>query len=425
MGGRWMNFYADLPDYDPNARRLTDRDVLRRFGGLLYPYRRRMVLAFLLVMVVSGMMMAQPWLIQVAIDHGIGTDERPGSLGILNATALAFIASLIVFWAASYAQTYLLSWIGQRVLLDIRRRLFTHLQSLSLRYYDRTAVGEVISRQTSDVNALNEVLTQGLTSTIADFVLLVGTIAIMASMSWKLTLVTFTVLPVMYVIARLFARYGRNAYRRLRLAVADMNSNLAENIVGMRIVQAFRREERNAAHFDIVNDYNLQATYATIGPHAGIFPVTDLLDAAATVLVLWVGGQWLLGDAASELTIGVLTAFMLFITRFFRADPGPHDAIRRAASGHGRGRAHFRPPGDQDRGCGSARRQQTAGDTGAHRVRSRAVRLPPPGTRLRGLVVHGQSWRPLRLRRAHRGRQEHDYPATDALLRRGQRRRAD
>ena len=317
MGGRWMNFYADLPDYDPNARRLTDRDVLRRFGGLLYPYRRRMFLAFLLVIVVSGMMMVQPVLIQVAIDHGIGTKERSGNLGILNATALAFVASLVVFWAVSCAQTYLLSWIGQRVLLDIRSRLFTHLQSLSLRYYDRTAVGEVISRQTSDVSALNEVLTQGLTSTIADFVLLVGTIAIMASMSWKLTLVTFTVLPVMYVIARLFARYGRNAYRRLRLAVADMNSNLAENIVGMRIVQAFRREERNAAQFDIVNDYNLQATYATIGPHAGIFPVTDLLDAAATVLLLWVGGQWILGDAASELTIGVLTAFMLFITRFF------------------------------------------------------------------------------------------------------------
>ncbi len=317
MGGRWMNFYADLPDYDPNARRLTDRDVLRRFGGLLYPYRRRMFLAFLLVIVVSGMMMVQPVLIQVAIDHGIGTKERSGNLGILNATALAFVASLAVFWAVSCAQTYLLSWIGQRVLLDIRSRLFTHLQSLSLRYYDRTAVGEVISRQTSDVSALNEVLTQGLTSTIADFVLLVGTIAIMTSMNWKLTLVTFTVLPVMYVIARLFARYGRNAYRRLRLAVADMNSNLAENIVGMRIVQAFRREERNSAQFDIVNDYNLQATYATIGPHAGIFPVTDLLDAAATVLLLWVGGQWILGDAASELTIGVLTAFMLFITRFF------------------------------------------------------------------------------------------------------------
>ena len=317
MGGRWMNFYADLPDYDPNARRLTDRDVLRRFGGLLYPYRRRMFLAFLLVIVVSGMMMVQPVLIQVAIDHGIGTKERSGNLGILNATALAFVASLVVFWAVSCAQTYLLSWIGQRVLLDIRSRLFTHLQSLSLRYYDRTAVGEVISRQTSDVSALNEVLTQGLTSTIADFVLLVGTIAIMTSMNWKLTLVTFTVLPVMYVIARLFARYGRNAYRRLRLAVADMNSNLAENIVGMRIVQAFRREERNLAQFDIVNDYNLQATYATIGPHAGIFPVTDLLDAAATVLLLWVGGQWILGDAASELTIGVLTAFMLFITRFF------------------------------------------------------------------------------------------------------------
>ena len=317
MGGRWMNFYADLPDYDPNARRLTDRDVLRRFGGLLYPYRRRMFLAFLLVIVVSGMMMVQPVLIQVAIDHGIGTKERSGNLGILNATALAFVASLVVFWAVSCAQTYLLSWIGQRVLLDIRSRLFTHLQSLSLRYYDRTAVGEVISRQTSDVSALNEVLTQGLTSTIADFVLLVGTIAIMTSMNWKLTLVTFTVLPVMYVIARLFARYGRNAYRRLRLAVADMNSNLAENIVGMRIVQAFRREERNSAQFDIVNDYNLQATYATIGPHAGIFPVTDLLDAAATVLLLWVGGQWILGDAASELTIGVLTAFMLFITRFF------------------------------------------------------------------------------------------------------------
>ena len=313
----WFTFYSELPDDDPNSRRLADREVLSRFWAILRPYSRQLLLSFLLVLVVSAATLAQPWLLQIALDDGIGTAERPGDLRVLDLTAGVYLATLLLFWAASYAQTYLLSWVGNRFLLDIRVRLFAHLQRLSLRYYDRETIGQIISRQTSDVTALNEVLTQGLITSIADIVILVGTIAVMASMSWKLTAVTFAVLPVMYFIVRIFLVYGRNAYRRLRIAIAEVNAALAENIVGMRMVQAFRREEHNSAQFEGVNRGNLHAIYATIAPHAGIFPMTDLLDALSTILVLWIGGRWLLGNDASELSIGVIMAFMLYVTRFF------------------------------------------------------------------------------------------------------------
>jgi len=223
----------------------------------------------------------------------------------------------VVFWAASYYQTWILSWVGQRFLFTLRTCMFAHLQTLSLRYYDRESIGHIISRNTSDVSAINEVLTQGLLQSIADAFILFGTIAILFTMSVRLALVTTIVLPIMYFLAQWFANGSRPAYRRIRVTISAVNAVLAENIVGMKLVQAFRREERNFGEFDVVNKANVRAQKAAIFYHAGILPILDLVDALNTSLLLLVGGTWMLTGAAPELTVGVLTAFMLYSARFF------------------------------------------------------------------------------------------------------------
>lgn len=308
-----MGWVSPAAETEAGDRHLSTGVILRRMGGLIRPYSPRLLVAFLLMLVASAATLVQPRIIQLAIDRGI----LEGHLRELNLYAAGYLATLALFWLAAYYQTWVLSWVGQRVLYDLRTRMFAHLQRLALRYYDREAIGHIISRNTSDVSALNEVLTQGLLQTLADFILVVGTIAIMFTMSVQLTLVTFVVLPALYVVSIWFARGSRPAYRRIRLTISAVNATLAENIVGMKIVQAFRREAHNFDEFSVVNENNVRAQKGAIFYHAGVIPILDVVDALATGLLLWVGGRWILGGNAPELTIGVLTAFMLYVGRFF------------------------------------------------------------------------------------------------------------
>ena len=298
---------------DDDARLTSDREVVKRMAALLAPYKLRMFWSLLLIIVASGATLVQPKIVQLSIDRGI----LQGHLAELNVWAAAYVVTLVVFWLASYYQTWILSWVGQRFLYTLRTRMFAHLQTLSLRYYDKESIGHIISRNTSDVSAINEVLTQGLLQSIADAFVLFGTIAIMFTLSVKLALVSLVVLPVMYFLAQWFANGSRPAYRRIRITVSAVNAVLAENIVGMKLIQAFRREEKNFGEFDVVNKDNVKAQKAAIFYHAGILPILDLVDAFNTSLLLLVGGTWILSGSAPELTIGVLTAFMLYSARFF------------------------------------------------------------------------------------------------------------
>lgn len=299
--------------YDDDARISSDRVVIARAWAMLEPYQSRLWASLALILVASAAGLVQPRIIQFSIDRGLVA----GRLDELHLWALAYVATLVIGWLASYWQTWLLSWVGQRILYTLRTRMFDHLQKLSLRYYDRERIGHIISRNTSDVSAVNEVLTQGLLQSIADAFTLLGTIALMLSMSVRLTLVTMVVLPIMYVLARWFATGSRPAYRRIRQSVSAVNAMLAENIVGMRLVQAFRREDRNFDEFDVINKENVRAQKDAIFFHAGVMPILDLVDAGVTGLLLYVGGHWILGGDAPELSIGVLTAFMLYSARFF------------------------------------------------------------------------------------------------------------
>lgn len=298
---------------DSDARLHSDKEVVMRMLALLRPYIPRLFWSMMLMIVASAATLAQPWIIGQSIDRGI----IGGRLDELNLWAAAYIGTLVVFWLASYYQTWVLSLVGQRVLFTLRTRMFAHLQKLSLRFYDREGIGHIISRNTSDVSALNEVLTQGLLQTISDVFILLGTIIIMFQMSVRLALVTMLILPLMFLLAVWFARGSRPAYRRIRLTVSAVNAALAENIVGMKIIQAFRREEKNFSEFDVVNKENVRAQKGAIFYHAGVIPILDLVDALATGLLLYFGGRWILGGDSPELTIGVLTSFMLYAARFF------------------------------------------------------------------------------------------------------------
>jgi ABC-type multidrug transport system fused ATPase/permease subunit len=298
---------------DSDARLQSDREVVNRMLALLAPYKKRLAVSFVLMIVAASAQLLQPKLIQLSIDEGIqGRD-----LNRLYMWAGVYIVTLVVFWIGTYWQTWVLSWVGQRVLYTLRTRMFEHLQTLGLRFYDRTGIGHIISRNTSDVSALNEVLTQGLLQSISDVFILFGTIAILFSMSVKLALVTMVILPLMYGLARWFAAGSRPAYRRIRTTVSAVNAALAENIVGMKLIQAFRREEKNYDEFDVFNRDNVSAQKQAIFYHAGVIPILDLVDMIATGLLIYVGGRWILGGDSPELTIGVLTAFMLYTTRFF------------------------------------------------------------------------------------------------------------
>ena len=309
---------------DVDARVHSDREVVTRMLALLSPYKQRLAVSFVLMIIAAAATLAQPYIIKQSIDQGIiGTATQAADLSRLYVWGAAYVVTLAVFWVASYWQTWVLSWVGQKVLFTLRTRMFNHLQSLSLRFYDKTGIGHIISRNTSDVSALNEVLTQGLLQSISDFFILFGTIAILFSMSPRLALVTMVILPLMYLLARWFAAGSRPAYRRIRATVSAVNASLAENIVGMKLIQAFRREEKNFDEFDVVNRDNVKAQKGAIFYHAGVIPILDLVDMLATGLLIFVGGTWILSDraagaaATSELTIGVLTAFMLYTARFF------------------------------------------------------------------------------------------------------------
>ncbi len=299
--------------YDDDARLTSDRIVVARAWELLRPYQKELWASLALILVAATATLLQPRIIQVSIDRGLVA----GHLDELHVWAVAYVGTLVLAWGATYWQTWLLSRVGQRILFTLRTRMFDHLQRLSLRYYDRERIGHVISRNTSDISAVNEVLTQGLLQSVADVFSLLGTIALMLTMSPRLTLATMVVLPVMYLLARWFAQGSRPAYRRIRQTVSAVNALLAENIVGMRLIQAFRREDRNFDEFDEINKANVRAQKDAIFFHAGVIPILDLLDAAVTGLLLYVGGHWILGNDAPELTIGVLTAFMLYSARFF------------------------------------------------------------------------------------------------------------
>jgi ABC-type multidrug transport system fused ATPase/permease subunit len=291
--------------------KLFNWQVVRRLSVYLRPYQPRLWAAFGLMLADTALSLLTPYLIKIAIDQAIGNRDLPLLIQVSVYTALAFVA----LFGANMGQSYLLGWVGQRALADMHADLFQHLHQLSLSYYDTHIVGVTVSRVINDVETISDLLTQGLIQLLGDLFILVGIVAVMLVLNVRLALLAFTVVPAMALLTRLFSTRARRAYRLTRSTVASLVGDLAEEIAGMRVIQAFAREDASRARFAQVNDANRNANIMAMTLSFVFQPATDFLGTVATVIVLWFGG---LAVARGELTVGVLVAFLAYVTRFFQ-----------------------------------------------------------------------------------------------------------
>jgi ABC-type multidrug transport system fused ATPase/permease subunit len=284
---------------------------LRGLLELLRPYRGRVVLLMVCLPIATAAALAPPYLLGRAIDDGI----RAGSARALAIIVALFVASALVAWAATYAQTYLVNWVGQRALQDLRSRIFAHLQRLSIGFYSRNRAGVLISRITNDVQALDQLVTDGVQTLFASTLTLLGTAIILLFLDPELALVTFLVFPVLLLGSIVFRVVSAEAYRLTREKVAWVTAYLQETISGVRVVRSFGQEARHEERFAELNEDNRQANMRTVNLNAAYFPSVELLSAVATAAILLYGGaQVLSGDGV---TIGVLASFVFYLNSFF------------------------------------------------------------------------------------------------------------
>jgi ABC-type multidrug transport system fused ATPase/permease subunit len=304
--GRMMRSFGEEVDGRP-----FDHRVILRLLTFLRPYWPRMVAAFLLILLASGLSLTVPYLIKVAIDQHIAQGDVPA----LGRVALLTVCAFLGLYAVTAGQRYLLSWVGQRVLATLRAQLFRHLQVLPLGYHDTHIVGVTISRVINDVAVINELLSEGLITFVSDLLVLVGIIVVMLSMSPRLALLSFSVLPLMALATALFARRAQVAFRHTRARIAAVVGDLAEDISGMRVIQAFAREGISHEHFDEINRANREAHVTAMSLSFVFLPTVEFLGMLATAVVLWFGGR---AVAQGELTLGVVVAFLAYVSRFFQ-----------------------------------------------------------------------------------------------------------
>jgi ABC-type multidrug transport system fused ATPase/permease subunit len=278
--------------------------------SLTKPYKLQTTLAGVSLLAATATALAPPYLAKLAVDDGI----RQEDFNALTWIVVAFIGAGVASLLTSAAQTYFTGWTGERILADLRNRLFRHLQRLSLGYYERNRAGVIISRLTNDVDALDQLVTDGVTTLVQSTLFLFGTAIILFFLDWRLALATLTVMPLMAVATGLFRARSSRAYRAVRERLGLVTATLAEDIGGIRVVQAFRREKRNQRNFEEVNTHYREANQQTVLLNGLYFPFVDFLSALATAVVIGYGG-WL--ASRDEISVGTLLAFVLYLSNFF------------------------------------------------------------------------------------------------------------
>jgi ATP-binding cassette subfamily B multidrug efflux pump len=288
-----------------------DAALLRRLLAYLRPYRGLTAAAVALLMGQSLLALVAPLLTQHALDVAVPKHD----VGLLGLLAALYLGTLLLDFVVEYGGTLLTTYIGQRVMYDLRLRIFEHLQRLSISYFDRNPVGRLMTRVTSDVETLNELFSSGVVTIFGDVFTLVAIMAMMLALDWRLALVTFGVIPLVWLTARIFRRRVREAFGDIRVRLARLNAFLQERLSGMRIVQLFGREVDTARRFAGLNREHLEAHLRSITIYAVFFPVVEVLTAVAMALLLWYGGLRVLDGT---LTVGVLAAFIQYTRRFFQ-----------------------------------------------------------------------------------------------------------
>ncbi len=303
------------PAYVTQSEEMYDRPIdpaiARRLFAFVLPYRWQMLLSAFLMMAATASSVVGPYLVKVAIDDGL-TANNPTAL---RNAVLLYLVLAVIRWLFIYTRVNIMARVGQSVIYDLRKEMFERLQNLSLSFYSRYSVGRVITRVINDVENLRQFIIWAVLAIARDLFALVGIIIAMLALDVKLSLLTFITLPIMLVVTRLYRSRARIAYRRVRAAISWVNSVLAENINGIRVVQAFSRQAHNYASYrDYTNRYHLQTLIRAAKVAASFLPAVDVLGALATAAVVYLGGTAVLGKS---ITAGVLVAFVLYIERFF------------------------------------------------------------------------------------------------------------
>jgi ABC-type multidrug transport system fused ATPase/permease subunit len=299
----------DAPEIDDWSWTRTARRI-STLAALTKPYRLRTTLAIASLLAATATALVPPLLAKYAVDDGIFQRD----LHALTWIVIAFVGAGLANLVTSAAQTYFTGWTGERILADLRNKLFRHLQRLSLGYYERNRAGVIISRLTNDVDALDQLVTDGVTTLVQSTLTLIGTAIILFFLDWRLALATLTVMPLMAIATGIFRVRSSRAYRAVRERLGLVTATLAEDIGGIRVVQAFRREPRNQRHFEEVNAHYRAANQQTVVLNGLYFPFVDFLAALATAIVVGYGG-WLASQ--DQISAGTLFAFVLYLSNFF------------------------------------------------------------------------------------------------------------
>jgi ATP-binding cassette, subfamily B, multidrug efflux pump len=298
---------------EPDAKRdaAYDAALTGRLLRYIRPYRLQVVAAVFLLMAGAAVEMVGPYLTMIAIDRVI----PEGDLRLLFLLVGFYLAASLLAFLFEYLQVLLTTWIGQKVMFDLRLELFTHLQRLSLRFFDRNPVGRLMTRVTNDVETLNELFSSGVVTVFGDVFTVIFILAAMFLLDWRLAMVTLLVLPFVFVAAFVFRGLIRKVSWEIRIRLARINSFLQERISGVRVVQLFGREERDARRFEEINRDHLEVNLRSITYYALFFPVIEVLTALSFALILWYGG---LNILEGTMTVGVVAAFLQYARRFFR-----------------------------------------------------------------------------------------------------------
>jgi ATP-binding cassette, subfamily B, multidrug efflux pump len=288
-----------------------DARLMRRLLKYLRPYRWHVVLGIVLSVLTSAMEAIRPYFTKVAVDINIAQKDKHGLL----MTVLLFLIVLIVRGFIQYANAYLTQWIGQRTIYDLRMEIFRHLQNLAPKFYDKNPIGRLITRVTNDVEVLNEMFSSGIVMVFSDVFTIIGIFYFMFSMSWELSLVSLSVLPLLFYGTFLFRKKAREAYREVRLQIARINSFMQEHITGMIVDQIFNREKKSFDKFSRINAAHRDANIKSIFYYAVFYPGVDIIGALSIGLIIWYAGGNILGGAV---TLGTIMAFVQFNEMFWR-----------------------------------------------------------------------------------------------------------
>jgi ATP-binding cassette, subfamily B, multidrug efflux pump len=302
-----------------------DSRLMKRLLTYLRPYKWQVGIALASILIQSGADVLGPYLTRIVVDRYLAPvrgsrtlfDRFLSNQPLVGIAQIATVyAGLLIFsFLLEYLQTYYMQWAGQKTMFDMRAQIFRHLQRMHIGFYDKNPVGRLVTRVTTDVDAVNEMFTSGVVSIFQDIFVLAAIIAIMLRMNWRLALITFAVLPVIGFATKIFRDKVRDSYRRIRVAIARINAYLQEHVSGMVVLQLFNREERAFEKFSEVNALHMDAFKDAIMAHAVYYPAVEILSAIAIASVIWFGGR---GVLAGVTTLGVLVAFIQYAQRFFR-----------------------------------------------------------------------------------------------------------